>query len=86
MVQFKYQYKGEVLGASYVHYLHEGYNRYRVFLPDGRIFVVARLGIDPRIWMQSTFSLEELTYPPDFIQAVGEGIDKIGAAGISPTV
>jgi hypothetical protein len=86
MVQFKYQYKDEVLDASYVHYLRDGYNRYRVSLPDGQIFVLARLGIDPRIWTQSTFSLDEYTYPHDFIQAVGEGIDKIGASGISPTI
>jgi hypothetical protein len=85
MVQFKYQYKGEVLDASYFHYLHDGYNRYRVFLPDGQIFVVARLGIDPRIWTQSTFSLDDYSYPHDFIQAVGEGIDKIGSPETPPS-
>jgi hypothetical protein len=80
MHSFTYKHKGILHEAIAEHYLDGGYNRYRVSLPDGLVFVVAPMGMKSLngkiIWQQSNKS-GEVIQPHDLVQAMGEGLEVI---------
>jgi hypothetical protein len=76
-VPFKFEFHGELIDAEFIFFLdNEGYERFRVNLPTGESYVLARFGLDPRIWTQAIHSMTEYNYPHDYVQVVGKGIDE----------
>jgi hypothetical protein len=78
MEKFIFEYKGESFEATYKHYFTpDGYDRFRIDIPSGESFVIMRFGMDKRFWLQAIQFMEEVNFPIDFIQSVGEAIDRL---------
>ena len=75
MNSFSYFHNGKPHKASFSPYVREGYDRYKVTLDDGTSFVMARFGINPRFWLQAVQQKDEINYPHDLVQAIGEGLE-----------
>lgn len=81
MQKFTFNYKGTSWQAETEHYSSNVYNRYRIYLSDGRIFVISpyRMGVanDLFIWIQINEPGEALL-PEDFLQTIGEALEAAG--------
>ena len=78
MIPFKFEFHGELYEADFKHYLSlDGYDRFRVNISNGDSLVIMRFGLDKRIWTQAVQFSTEYNFPHDYVQAMGEGIDRI---------
>jgi hypothetical protein len=80
MNPFTFYHNGKTENAFVEHFYEEGYNRFRIALPD-LFLVIAPAGIrgvaDRILWVQCV-SKDELVQPHDFIQTIGEGLEQGG--------
>ena len=80
MNTFTFYHNGKTGNAFVEHFYEEGYNRYRIIQPDLTV-VIAPAGVrgvaGKILWVQSV-KKGEFVQPHDFIQAMGEGLEKSG--------
>lgn len=79
MHRFKYKYKNVVYESTMEYYMQDFQHRYRVALPNGLRFVIAKFGMSPPntriIWLQSNKD-GEIVQPHDLVRAIGEGLEE----------
>ncbi len=80
MITFNYNHNGKTVNAQVEHYKEGEYSRFLITLPDLSLIVVPagiRDSAGRLIWVQFVRQAE-FVQPHDFIQAIGEGLEKGG--------
>jgi hypothetical protein len=80
MDTFTFYYNGKTENAFMEHFYEEGYNRFRIIQPDLTV-VIAPAGVRTAagkiVWVQTVKPLE-FVQPHDYMQAMGEGLERHG--------